>query len=182
MFIDFIVQTWKSPFIFLLQPFHPQTVVNFLNNIVGRKETLLAVLPNLFIGLNSTWFVWRILFGFISFSGIFCRWFVVDFLNNIVGKEEILVGVLHNLLIGFNSTGLYNRGWRKIFTSIVFLFSKAFSCWNYEHDFYFRKCSFFVTAKAIYSKGKMLIFDLQKLIEFEKTLGIGDLGEERELI
>ena len=35
----FLVQTWKSPFIFLLQPFHPQTVVNFLNNIVRRKET-----------------------------------------------------------------------------------------------------------------------------------------------
>ena len=39
---------------------------------------------------------------------------------------------------------------------------------------------FFVTAEAIYSKGKMLIFDLQELIEFEKNLGIGELGEGEE--
>ena len=106
---------------------------------------------------------------------------MVDFLNNIVGKEEILVGVLHNLLIGFNSTGFYNRGWRKIF-QLSFFFLKPFHTETMNMIFDFRKCSFFVMAEAIYSKGKMLIFDLQKLIEFEKTLGIGELGEERELI
>ena len=34
-----------------------------------------------------------------------------------------------------------------------------------------------MTAEAIYSKGKMLIFDLQKLIEFEKNLVVGDGGD-----
>ena len=53
--------------------------------------------------------------------------------------------------------------------------SLKISTWLY-FDFYFREFSFFVMAEAIYSKVKMLIFDLQKLIEFEKNLGVGERG------
>ena len=80
---------------------------------------------------------------------------------------------------GFNSTGFYNVSVGKYFHTPSVLFEGYFKLklWTlFNFNFYFRQFSFFMSAEAIYSKGKRLIFDLQKLIEFEKNLGIGGEG------
>ena len=69
--------------------------------------------------------------------------------------------------------------YENIFTHPLFFWRlfQTETLWTlFNFDFYFRQFSFFMSAEAIYSKGKRLIFDLQKLIEFEKNLGIGGEG------